>query len=262
MSRGLGLVIYGGEGVGKTSFAAQFAKVGSVRFINVKETGVADLQMVGDIPEGVISVDVDNFEELEKEVINSTEQTLVVDSLMGVQSFIFDFVCRTQYNGIWDGKEGFTSYWKGQRVDSPPVFDKLLDRFSKILSQGRNVILLGHVFTVTLPNTLGADYLSHVVALDDGDKGGLRSCLMRWASNVLFMNINVDINISTKSERRVTTEGKAYDQDKRCIYTTKSPGHAAKNRLKLPPVISMGDSAPEAFDKFIKALPDAVKMNL
>lgn len=256
--RGLGLVVYGGEGVGKTSWAAQFANIGTVKIVSVKETGVDDLQMVGDIPSSVKSVTVHNFEDLDEQTKVVLEDTLVIDSLMGVQTYIFDYVCRTQYNGKWDGREGFTSYWKGQRVDSPPVFDRWLDRLSALLANGKNVILIGHVFTVTLPNTFGADYLSHVVALDDGDKGGLRSCLMRWAPNVLFMNIDVNITRATEVTNQIVMEGKAHDTDTRLLYTQKSPGHAAKNRLKLPPVISLGHSAKEGFDAFIKALPKVV----
>ena len=262
MKRGLGMVIYGGEGVGKTSWAAQFSKLGSVKIVSIGETGVDDLRMVGDIPDSVKSVVVDTFEELDHETNNCQEDTFVVDSLQGVQTAVFDFVCRTQYNGRWDGRDGFTSYWKGQRVDSPPVFNKWLDRLSGLLATGKNVILIGHVYTTMLPNTLGADYQSHVVAMDDGDKGGLRSCLMRWAPNVFFMNINVDIEVATASDRGKTTAGKAVDTDKRLMYTQKAPGHAAKNRLRLPPIISLGNSASEGFDNFIKKLPEQVRNQL
>lgn len=262
MNRGLGLVFYGTEGVGKTSLAIQFGQLGPATMLSVRESGYDDLQMVGDIPNGVDNINVKSYEDLIKAVKEFKGKTLIVDSLMGVQALLFDYVCRTQYHGKWDGEKGFTSYWMGQRVDSPPEFDKLLDQFDYHLNHGRNVILIGHVFTVVLPNTLGADFKSHVVALDDGDKGGLRSCLMRWAPNVLFMNISLDIRVATEGKGDIVTEGKAHDNDKRLMYTTKSPGHAAKNRLHLPPVIFLGESAEEGFANFIKALPQAVRDKL
>jgi hypothetical protein len=142
----------------------------------------------------------------------------------------------------------------------------MLNRLAMHLAQGRNVIIIGHVVTAQLPNTLGADYQSHVVALDDGDKGGLRSTLMRWAPNVFFINIDVAITRATEkglgADRNVVMAGKAADRDSRIMYTVKAPGHAAKNKLSLPPVISCGDSAEEGFNNFIKALPQHIKDTL
>ena len=261
--RGIGVVLYGGEGLGKTSWALQWAALGSLRILSAGEIGFEDLEMVGEVPPGCTNTVVDSFEELDKETVNSTEDILVVDSLMGVQNLVFDYVCRTEFS---NNKEDFTSYWKGQRINSPPVFEKWLNRLSRQLAAGRHVIIIGHMFTTSLPNTMGADYLSHVVSLDDGDKGGMRSVLMRWAPNVLFLNIDVAITRATEkgigNERGIVFEGKADDRDQRFFYTTKAPGHQAKNKLQLPPVISAGGSAQEAFNNFIAKLPATVRNNL
>jgi hypothetical protein len=261
--RGIGIVIYGGEGLGKTSWATQWANLGTVKVISAGEIGFDDLKMVGEIPANCTNVNVDNFEELDHETINTSEDTLVIDSLVGVQNMIFDFVCRTQFEGNYNS---FMDYWRGPRMYAPPVFEKWIDRLSRHLAYGRNVIIIGHMSTVTLPNTMGADYLSHVIALDDGDKGGMRSSLMRWAPNVLFLNIDVAITRATQkgsgSERNIVMGGKADDRDNRMLYTIKSPGHAAKNKLHLPPVINMGASAQAGFDNFIKALPKVIKDEL
>jgi len=261
--RGIGIVLYGGEGLGKTSWAAQWAQLGTAKLISIGEIGFYDLDMAGDIPVNCKNVSVNSFEELDKEIVSTTEDTLIIDSLVGVQNSIFNFVCRTQFNGDFDK---FTDYWKGQRINSPPVLEALLDRLSRHLSLGRNIIVIGHMVTTSLPNTMGADYLSHVIAMDDGDKGGMRSCVMRWAPNILFLNIDVSITRSTSkgtgSDRNIVMEGKADDRDTRVLYTIKSPGHAAKNKLHLPPVIHMGDSAAKGFENFIKALPKVIKDNL
>jgi len=258
MSRGIGIVLYGGEGLGKTSWALQWAQLGSLRILNAGEIGYYDLEMVGEVLPNTTSVDTSSYEQLEKEVIHSTEDVLVVDSLKGVENLIFDYVCRTQFSSNW---EDFGAYWKGQRINSPPVMDRWLDRLSRQLAAGRHVILIGHVATATLPNTMGADYLSHVILLDDGDKGGMRSSVMRWAPNVLFLNIDLAITRATETARDKTVmEGKAADSDNRFIYTTKSPGHAAKNKLHLPPIVPMGASAEEGFNNFIKSLPKAVQL--
>lgn len=260
MRRGVGIGLYGGEGLGKTSWAVQWALLGSVKVMSLGEIGYLDLELGDEIPPGCRNVQINNFEELDKETVNATEDILVYDSLMGVQSAIFDYVCRTQFDSDWSK---FTDYWKGQRIYSPPVFEKWLSRLSAHLAAGRHVIIIGHMLTDTLPNTLGADYKSHVIALDEGDKGGMRSVFMRWAPNVFFLNINIDIQRvteeGTRANKGMVIEGKAYDRDQRVLYTVKAPGHAAKNKLQLPPVISMGDSAKQGFENFIKALPEHIR---
>lgn len=261
--RGIGLVLYGGEGLGKTSFAVQWAALGSVKVISINEIGYDSLNMVGDVPENCTNIKVNNFEDLHQAVVSTTEDTLVLDSVGGIQEKIFDYVCRTQFEGNF---EEFMSYHKGPRSNSPPVFGKFLELLDRHLQAGRHVIVIGHMITTTVPNTSGADYLSHVLALDDGEKDGMRQRLMRWSPNVLFLNIEVAITRSTErgvgNEKGIVLEGKADDRDNRFFYTTKAPGHAAKNTLKLPPVIPAGHSAQEAFNNFIAKLPAVLRDSL
>lgn len=251
--RGLGLCFYGGEGMGKTGLALQHAHLGSLLCLSCGESGYDDLQTIDEVPPGCTNVIVESYSELVSLTQKSKESVIVVDSLSGVQRMLFDHVCQTMYSGDW---EKFTSYWKGQRVDSVAVFSEYLNLLDRLRSQGKHIILIGHMVTTQEPNTLGADYLSHVIALDDGDKGGLRSSLRQWAQAILFLNIDIAITRATETNRnQVVMEGKAKDDDNRLIYTTKAPGHSAKNRLKLPPIIPMGQSAKEAFINLWKAMP-------
>lgn len=256
---GLKLVFYGGEGIGKTGLALQHAMLGPLKCLSTPgETGFEDLEIVGEVPEGCVNVDVGSWEELVKETKNCEEQVLVVDGLSGVQKMLFDYVCKTVYNGIWEGRDGFTSYYKGQRVDSPPYLESYMCILDKLRASGTHIILIGHMVTATEPNTLGADFLSHVIDMDQGDKGGIRSIITKWAQAILFLNIDVAITRATETDRsKQVMEGKAKDDDNRLIYTTKAPGHSAKNRLKLPPVIPMGHSAEEAFKNLWKHMPQA-----
>ena len=255
--KGLGLIIYGSEGVGKTATALQMANLGPLTCLSVDESGYEDLELVGEVLDNSANYQISNYESLVKRTKEVEEGTLVVDSLTGVQRQLFDFVCRTAYQGKWDGKDGFSSYWKGQRVDSPPTLMKWLDELERLRAKGVHVILIGHMVTTTLPNTMGGDFLSHVLEMDDGDKGGCRSTVMKWAQAVLFMNIDISITRVTGQDQstKLVTEGKASESDNRLIYTTKSPGHAAKNRLHLPPVINMGHSPRESFTNLWKAMP-------
>lgn len=258
--KGLGLVLYGSEGIGKTSLALQFANVGPLTCLSVNEYGYSNLEITGEVLPNSKNIQITNWEKLIYHTKEFKDKVLVIDSLSGIQTILFDYVCRTAYNGIWAGKDGFSSYWKGQRVDSPPVLIDYLDQLERLRDRGCHVILTGHMVTTEETNTLGADYLSHVLDMDQGDKGGVRSCIMKWAQAVLFMNIDVSITRATELARDKTVlEGKAKDDDKRLMYTTKSPGHAAKNCLKLPPIINMGESPQEAFKAFWSTLPQVYK---
>lgn len=260
MTPGLKLTFYGGEGIGKTGTALQFGLLGSLKCLSCGESGYIDLEIVGEVPENCTNVQVKTWEQLVRETKNCEEKVLVIDSLSGLQTMLFDYVCRTVYNGVWDGKDGFSSYWKGQRVDSPVYLDSYLNELEKLRTSGTHVILIGHMVTTSESNTLGADYLSHVLDMDQGDKGGVRSLITKWSQAVIFMNIDVAITVATERDKtRQVLEGKAKDDDNRLMYTTKAPGHSAKNRLKLPPIIPMGDSALQAFKNLWANMPQAYK---
>jgi hypothetical protein len=249
--RGLGLIVYGSSGVGKTSFASRFP--GPVKFISLKETGFEDLADSELMPANCTNVNPQDWEDLEDATLSTLKGTLVIDSCSGLQEMLFNEVCRTVYNSDWDK---FTEYWKGQRVDSPVFLAKYQTKLDTVRNRGVHVIVIGHMATEETPNTLGANYLTHTLDMDKA----VKASMIKWAGNILFLNI--DINIVTVTEvakDKTVLTGKAKDSDKRVIWTETSPGHIAKNRMNLPPVIKMGSSPDEAFKNFWKVLPDPYK---
>ena len=253
--RGLSLVFYGSEGIGKTSLALQFANIGELLCLSVKESGFDHLsELPGIIPKNCTNVNIESWEDLVQQTAKA-KCVLVIDSLSGLQQLLFDYVCRTAYNNKW---EDFTAYFKGQRTDSPRILAKYLEILDHLNMKGIHVILLGHMVTTTEPNTLGADFLTHTIDMDQGDKGGLRSLITKWAQAILYMNISVDITRATEvNKQKVVMEGKAKDDDNRLIYTSKAPGHAAKNRMLLPAIIPMGTSPQEGFKNLWTSFPES-----
>lgn len=257
MTRGLGLVFYGGEGIGKTGTALQLSILGPLTCFSIGESGFEDLEVVNEVPQGCINVNIDTWESLMANIKKIKEGVIIIDSLSGLQKILFDYVCRTAYGNDW---EKFTSYWKGQRVDAPVFLDNFLNYLDSLRVKGVHVVLIGHMITATETNTLGADYLSHVIDMDQGDRGGVRSCITKWAQAVIFMNIDVAITRATElAKDKTVIEGKAKDDDNRLMFTTKAPGHSAKNRLQLPSIIPMGESAKEAFKNLWNHMPKAYK---
>jgi AAA domain len=256
MARGLAGIIYGKEGMGKTSLGLQFTP-GPVYCKSMGENGYEYLEDVGAVPANSVNSNVRSFEQLVKEVQACSSGTLLFDGLKGLQSLIFDYVTKKYYE---DSVKSFNSYSSGLRKESPMVLTNFLDLCSQKVQQGVNTIFLGHMSTVTLPNTMGADYMSHVIAMDDGDKGGMRSTMTSWAGFIFFLNMSIEIEIKTASMKDGTaTEGKANEADRRWIYTTTSAIHQAKNRWNMPPKISMGKTVKEAWTNLYKFIPETYK---
>jgi hypothetical protein len=247
--RGLGIIVYGSEGIGKTTFALRFP--GPIDCLSVKETGYDNMAPLGMLPENITNYNIDSYEEVLFLIKKTKAKTLVLDSLSGLQQLLFNFVCRTHYDGNW---EAFTSYWKGQRVDSPAIFQSLLDECNEARARGVHIVLIGHMITIEMKNSMGPDYMCHALELDGGEQGGVCSVARKWAQAILFMNIDISINRIEKTDSKTKTilSGKARDTEMRIMYTTKSTNHSAKNQLDLPPVIALGESSQEAFNNFWK----------
>lgn len=256
MTRGLALLIYGGEGIGKTGTALQFAHLGPLTCISAGETGYEYLDIINEVPSNCTNYVVESYEEIHSITKKMKEGVLVLDSLSGLQNMLFDYVCRIVYNGK---RDDFNNYWKGQRQDSPVFFDQYLNLLNSLCAKGIHVILLGHCITAEVLNALGPDYVSHMLDMDYSDKGAsLRSCATKWAQAILFMDIDIAITrVTERAKDKTVLEGKAKDDDNRLIYTTKSANHSAKNKLQLPPIIPMGSSAQEAFRNLWSHMPKA-----
>ena len=123
MTRGLGLVFYGGEGIGKTGVALQLSILGPLTCFSIGESGYEDLEIIEEVPQGCENIKIDSWDGLMSNIKKIKEGVVVIDSLSGLQKILFDYVCKTVYNNDWDK---FTSYWKGQRVDCPVFLDSLL----------------------------------------------------------------------------------------------------------------------------------------
>lgn len=242
--RGLGLVIYGPPGVGKTTFAANFP--GPTQFLSVKETGFEDLYDVGAIPEWCSNEVISSWEDLCMQIKRCNAKTLVIDSLSGVQQVLFRYCTDKFYDG--DIKK-FSAFYNGIRNDAPAVMER---EFETLLTAKRNagthVVLIGHTKITQKPNALGNDYLAHVLDIDIGIGGVIN----KWAQAILFMALDIEA-VKNGSNKAKGTES-------RVLYTGMSPGHDAKSRsLGLPDPIMLGTSPEEGFKKFWDKIPAVYK---
>ena len=205
-------VIYGAEGVGKSSLAASFPNPlfldteGGTSRLNVRRIRIQDW-------EGLIAT--------VKEVLANPEvcQTLVLDTADWAESYCIDYIC-AKYRQA--SIESF-GYGKGYTYVQEE-FGELLKLLSKLTEVGINPVIIAHgkPRKFELPDEQGAfdryeTQLTRQVA----------PLIKEWCDMLLFCNYKTFV---------VTTENKSKKAQggKRVMYTTHNPCWDAKNRFNLP----------------------------
>ena len=255
--RGLSIIFYGTEGVGKTSLALQFKKEISV--LSANENGFANLDMVGDIPEGCENTDITSFPELIRYIrVAKDYSTLVIDSMSGIQQLMAEHILKQHYSDKDDPQKAFASFSEGYRCHAPFYAETLCNELTLLNTKGVNTILIGHAKMETVKNPTGTDYNATVIDMESWP----RAVFKKWASAIIYLTLDLEV-IVTKSWKGKPTEAKAKadleSESERIMYTTKHPSHEGKNLLHLPPYIYMGESAEEAYNNFLSKLPQKLQ---
>lgn len=218
MSGGLKCVVYGPEGIGKTTFASQFPcpvfidTEGSTRTMDVMRTDRPQswAQLMGQ---------VQYFRE-NPEVC----QTLVIDTADWAEQLCMAAICgKYGTKGIED-----FGYGKGY-VYLREEFGRLLNELSALTEKGVNAVVTAHarMRKFEQPDELGA-YDRWELKLDKNTA----PLVKEWADMVLFANykttvVNVDGQGAAKGRNKV-------QGGRRVMYTSHNPCWDAKNRHGLP----------------------------
>ncbi len=215
-------VIYGPEGIGKSTFAAQFPDPvfidteGSTVHMDVKRLPRPDLWV---------------------ELLNEVEyvrqnpgccKTLVLDTADWAETLCSEYVCaRDQKTGIED-----YGYGKGYRFLFEE-FGRLLNALEQVRESGVNIVICCHATMRKFeqPDELGA-YDRWSLKLTDSPKASIAGAVKEWADMVLFANyktivVNVDGKGAAKGKNKV-------QGGKRVMYTAHHSCWDAKNRFGLP----------------------------
>ena len=262
--RGLGILCYGLPGIGKTHWSLLWPK--PLLCLSLHETGFEDLQVVGDVPEQTTGLSPKNYPqllEITKQCTGSFK-TLVIDSLSGFQQMFFDYLIEsniptTKSQSRKEAEEKFWAFYSGPRLQAPNAVAPYTALLNSLLNAGTNVVLVGHKRNISEENVSGADYRRAEIDMDEG----IRNCFLKWAPNCIYMSMEPNISTITKSTgygaQQVATEGKAESLGNRLIYTSPNCQNSAKNKLKLPQFIPMGNSAQETFTNFWTGVPPVYK---
>lgn len=214
------VLVYGPEGVGKSTFAAQFP---DPLFIDAEEsTWHLDVRRFDPAPRSWPQL-LEMVEYCAGSGL-TPGSTLVVDTLDWAEALCAEHVCAR------DGKPSIESYGyaKGYKVASEE-FKKLLDGLTKVVDKGANAVCTAHakVSKFEQPDEMGS-YDRWGLKLIDAKNASDAALVKEWADAVLFANF--------KSEVITTDEGKRKARgSKRVMYAEHDACWDAKNRWGLPP---------------------------
>lgn len=220
--QGLKVVIYGCEGIGKTTLASHFP--GAV-FIDLEgSTNCFDMARLPTPTSWAMLL------ALVQEVINHADElgTLVIDTADWADMLCAKAVCeKGDSKGSKTGIEAF-GYGKGY-VYLAEEFGRLLDQLNPLLKMGVNVVFVAHAQQrkVELP-----DQMERYDKYELKCSKYVSPLLKEWADMVLFCNYKT---IVVQSE---SGKGKAQGGERR-MYAAHRPAFDAKNRFGLPDELPM-----------------------
>lgn len=212
------VLIYGPEGIGKTTFAAQFPDP-----VFIDTEGSTKEQDVARLP--VPS----SWTILKEEVRYVTQhpdvcRTLVIDTAdwaekMAIQSVLDEH----NKNGIED-----FGYGNGYRYVYEK-FGELLNLLTEVTEKNINVVLTAHATLRKFeqPDELGA-YDRYTMKLIDSPKTSISAAVKEWADMVLFANYKTIVITDSKTKKTKAQGGQ------RVMYTSHHSCWDAKNRYGLP----------------------------
>ena len=223
---GLKVVLYGQEGVGKSSLASQFPNAvfidceGSTTYMNVRRLPrPQSWQMLCDEMLFVLQAHQQR-----------NYQSVIIDTFDWAERMAIDKLCQdySTPQKTLTGIEDF-GYGKGWQYECE-LIGKFLDMTNQLISAGINVVILCHAITkkVTAPEET-AEYDHWEMKLGNKTTNKIAPLLKEWSDMTLFLafQTNITATDSEGKKHRATSQ-------KRVMYATKTAWWDAKNRFGLP----------------------------
>ena len=216
----LSLLVYGVEGVGKTSLAA-----GAPRPLLIgAENGSAEIGLVRRVSPATFEDVLGVLEDLRTEAHDY--QSVVLDSLDWLEPLVWAATCA---RGGKATIEAF-GYGKGY-VEALTEWRMVIKALEGARVKGLNVILVAHSVCKLWknPDANQGDYDRYSLKLHEKAAGLWKE----WAKAVLFANFE-------RATVEVDNRFKGLDTGRRLLHTRMAAAFDAKNRLWLPPEIPLG----------------------
>lgn len=234
-TRGTRTVIYGGEGVGKTSTAAHLPDPIFMTTSNEDSLGI--LHANNEIPPTPCFPPMENWTDV-LEALNELVQTekvpgtLVLDALDGFEALAFDRVRRISFNG--NGKL-FLDYGRGPKMAEDP-WNEFLNLLKGVSRKGTDIVILSHVKIKSPTNPGGSDFAKWIPTANECIWG----LTAQWCDNIFMLSCIQNIEEDKRGKAKAKGSGI------RVIRAAPSPTTVCKNRSGLEEQYILGVSAKEA----------------
>ena len=213
------VVVYGPEGIGKSTFAAQFP---DAIIIDV-EGSTASMDVARIEPKSWSEL-LGNVKDITAGLVDVPCRTLVIDTADWAETLCAESVCAQKH---WDSLSS-PGYGTGYRV-AWEEFGKLMNELSTTVDKGINVVITAHAAMRKFeqPDEAGS-YDRWEMKLQNSPKANISAMVKEWADMVLFVNYKTIVSDKDKQGK-----GKAQG-GRRVMYTEHHPCWDAKNRYGLP----------------------------
>lgn len=212
------VVIYGTEGIGKSSLASQFPEP---LFIDTE--GSTDNMDVARLDKPTSWIMLNNQIAFIK--ANPTVcKTLVIDTIDWAESLCVDNLCAMH------GKKGIEDFRYGNGyVYAKEEMGRFLNKLQDLIEIGINVVLTAHaqIRKFELPDEMGS-YDKYELKLGKKTSSQTAPLVKEWADLLLFCNYKTYL-ISQEKSTKKKAQG-----NQRVMYTEHNPAWDAKNRHGLP----------------------------
>ena len=216
------VVLYGGEGIGKTTLASQFPDPlildteDGTNQLDVARVVVGDWQTMRTAV-AALAVDRQGF------------STLVVDSIDWAERLLVEWVCKD------NGKDSVEAFGFGKGwVMVAEQMGKFLDSLDNLVRAGMNVVLVGHSTVKRVsPPEMTEGYDRHELKLSKQ----VSPLVKEWADAVIFLNYRTRV-VEGNDGRAKAVGGK-----ERFMFADRSAAFDAKNRYGLPAEMPMNIAA-------------------
>lgn len=219
------ILLYGTEGIGKTSFGANADRP----IFLPTERGLSGHPDVQRFPLSTSFSQVLSYlGELATE--EHDRKTLVVDSVDWLEPLIWKQVCEEQKKeNIEDVGGGFGKGFNFA-LDLWAQYLQCLDYLNE--ERDMTIIQIAHAQIRRYENPETAPYDRYSIKLQDGKSCSASAKLLEYSDIVLFANYQVTV---IKEDKHFNKERKrAVGSDERFLYTQERPAYKAKNRYGLP----------------------------
>jgi hypothetical protein len=224
--RPLKVLIYGHEGIGKSTMAAELP---SPVFIDI-EAGTDQLP-VARLPRPTSwAMLLDEVRSVRDGQVPCS--TIVIDTADAAERLCIEAVC---------AKKGYESiespgYGRGY-TEVKDEFAHLLDLLSEVIEHGINATLLCHAILSKLERPdESSSYDRWSLKLIDSKRTSIAALCKEWADMVLFLDYDIIVTVN-KDKKAKATGGK------RVIKTTHAATYDAKNRFGLPDEMALDDAS-------------------